>query len=235
MPPPTPTSTSPARIAWSSRTVARRPEAQTLLMVSEETSFGMPAWIWAWREGIWPWPAWRTWPMITCWTCSGSTCARSRAAVIAVPPSSVASTPLRAPPILPIGVRAAPRMTVLGMPRILWWGDHATSSPTTQAPAATSADTDRRGAARGRGDPPRHRGRRAPGARRRRRGPRHPAPPRGHPRRREAVGPRRARPARRPRRRARPRRGRRRARPGPRPGRPEPVLGGPAPRRATTS
>jgi hypothetical protein len=41
MPPPTPTSTSPARIAWSSRTEARRPEAQTLLMVSLETSLGI--------------------------------------------------------------------------------------------------------------------------------------------------------------------------------------------------
>ena len=42
MPPPTPTSTSPARIAWSISTAARTLEAQTLLMVSEETSFGMP-------------------------------------------------------------------------------------------------------------------------------------------------------------------------------------------------
>ena len=65
MPPPTPTSRSPARIAWSSSTLARSPEAQTLLIVSEETSFGMPALIWAWREGIWPWPACSTWPKIT--------------------------------------------------------------------------------------------------------------------------------------------------------------------------
>ena len=42
MPPPTPTCTSPARIAWSRITVARSPEAQTLLIVSEETSLGMP-------------------------------------------------------------------------------------------------------------------------------------------------------------------------------------------------
>lgn len=34
---------SPARIAWSMITDARRPEAQTLLMVSDETSLGMPA------------------------------------------------------------------------------------------------------------------------------------------------------------------------------------------------
>ena len=115
MPPPTPTSTSPARIAWSSSAVARRPEAQTLLMVSEETSLGIPPLIWACREGIWPWPAWRTWPMITWSTRSGSTPARSSAASMAVPPSSVASSEARAPPILPTGVRAAERMTVCGM------------------------------------------------------------------------------------------------------------------------
>ena len=69
---------------------ARMPEAQTLLIVSEETSFGMPALICAWREGIWPWPAWSTWPITTCSTCSGSTSARSSAALMAMPPSSVA-------------------------------------------------------------------------------------------------------------------------------------------------
>ena len=37
----------------------------------------------AWREGIWPWPACSTWPMTTCSTCSGSTPARSSAALIA--------------------------------------------------------------------------------------------------------------------------------------------------------
>ena len=52
MPPPTPTCMSPARIAWSMITEARRPDAQTLLIVSEETSLGIPALICAWREGI---------------------------------------------------------------------------------------------------------------------------------------------------------------------------------------
>ena len=51
---------------WSSRPAARMPDAQTLLIVSEETSFGIPALICAWREGIWPWPACSTWPMTTC-------------------------------------------------------------------------------------------------------------------------------------------------------------------------
>ena len=42
IPPPTPTSRSPARIAVSSRQAARIPEAHTLLIVSEETSLGIP-------------------------------------------------------------------------------------------------------------------------------------------------------------------------------------------------
>ena len=66
MPPATATSRSPARIAWSTIPPARRPEAQTLLIVSEETSFGIPPLIWAWRLGTWPCPAWSTWPKTTC-------------------------------------------------------------------------------------------------------------------------------------------------------------------------
>ncbi len=89
------------------------PEAQTLLFVSEETSLGIPALIWAWREGTWPWPAWITCPMTTCWTSSGATSARSRAHLIAVPPSAVASRLASPPPSLPIGVRALERITVL--------------------------------------------------------------------------------------------------------------------------
>src|SRR3954454_8718805 len=106
---------SPARTYWSARPTARRLEAQTLFTVSEGTSLGMPPLIWAWREGTWPWPAWRTWPNTTCSTCSGATSARSRAPRMAVPPSSIASTEARARPILPNGVRAVLRMTVLGM------------------------------------------------------------------------------------------------------------------------
>src|ERR1700712_1914015 len=119
MPPPTPTSTSPARICASRMPTARTLEAQTLLIVSELTSFGIPALICAWREGIWPCPACSTWPMITCWTSSPPTSARSSAALIAIPPSSVASSVERPPPIFPMGVRAEPRMTVFGMDRAL--------------------------------------------------------------------------------------------------------------------
>ena len=91
------------------------PDAQTLLTVSDGTSFGIPALICAWREGICPWPACSTWPYETCSTCSGSTLERSSAAAIAVPPSSVASSDDSAPPIFPNGVRAVPRITVLGI------------------------------------------------------------------------------------------------------------------------
>ena len=106
---------SPARIAASSRPAARIPDAQTLLIVSDGTSLGIPALICACRDGIWPWPAWITWPITTCCTSSGATSARSSAALIAVPPSSVASTVERPPPSFPIGVRAADRITVLGI------------------------------------------------------------------------------------------------------------------------
>src|SRR5215218_259935 len=115
MPPVTATLESPARIAWSARPSDRMPEAQTLLIVSEGTSIGIPPLIWAWREGIWPWPACNTWPKTTCWTCSGATPERSRAASITVPPRSVASREERPPPIFPNGVRAVPRITELGI------------------------------------------------------------------------------------------------------------------------
>ena len=42
IPPATPISRSPTRIALSSRQAARIPDAHTLLIVSEETSLGIP-------------------------------------------------------------------------------------------------------------------------------------------------------------------------------------------------
>src|SRR3954453_568486 len=141
MPPLTATSTSPARMAASRIPAARTPEVHTLLMVSEETSFGMPASICACREGIWPCPAWSTWPITTCWTCSGSTPARSSAALIAIPPSCGAWKDDSPPPSLPTGGRAVPRITVLGMAETLVWALDMDVPPTPEAPAATSADT----------------------------------------------------------------------------------------------
>ena len=106
---------------------------------------GIPALIWAWREGIWPCPAWSTWPITTCSTCSGSTSARSSAAWIAMPPRSVASREARPPPSLPIGVRAAPRITVLGIgTRSLRFGDARVANAYSTAVIVSAADGDRR-------------------------------------------------------------------------------------------
>ena len=99
----------------SSSETARIPEAQTLLIVSELIVIGMPAFACAWREGIIPWPAWSTVPITTCSTCSGSTPARSSAPAIATAPRLGASSGASAPPSLPIGVRALPRITVAGI------------------------------------------------------------------------------------------------------------------------
>ena len=64
-PPATTISNSPARMSWSARAMASMPERHTLLIVSAGTVIGMPALTAAWRAGIWPAPAVRTWPMIT--------------------------------------------------------------------------------------------------------------------------------------------------------------------------
>src|ERR1700712_4423373 len=101
-----------------------------------------------------------TWPITTWSTWSGATSARSSAAVMAAAPRSVASTEDSPPPSLPIGVRAVPRMTVLGMrfsvsgvgSGTAWGGngneyvDHLASramrvTATTEAAASTAADT----------------------------------------------------------------------------------------------
>src|SRR5215475_10094425 len=106
MPPATTMSNSPARISWSASAIASRPDRQTLLTVSAGVLIGIPAFTAAWRAGIWPAPACRTWPMMTYCTCSGLTPARWRAALIATPPSWVAEKSLRLPSSFPIGVRA---------------------------------------------------------------------------------------------------------------------------------
>ena len=85
------------------------PDPQTRLIVVAEVPFGRPALSSACRAGAWPTPACRTWPIRTSSirALSGSSPARSTAARMATPPSSVAGTPASAPPNLPIGVRAA--------------------------------------------------------------------------------------------------------------------------------
>ena len=101
--------------------MALRPEPQTRLMVVALVVSGRPAFSAAWRAGACPTPAWRTWPMRTSSTSTvaGSRPARSTAARIAVPPSSVAGTVLSAPPNLPIGVRAALTMKTSPLARCM--------------------------------------------------------------------------------------------------------------------
>ncbi len=65
IPPATATSISPARIIWSAIAIEDIPDRQTLFTVIAGISLGMPAPIAACRAVICPWPACRTWPMIT--------------------------------------------------------------------------------------------------------------------------------------------------------------------------
>ena len=141
MPPPTATSRSPARTAWSIIPTARTLDAQTLLIVSEVTSIGIPASICAWRDGICPWPACSTVPITTCSTCSGATSARSSASRIATPPRCVAGSVRQAPAQLADrragaaqdhGSRHAPSLLTCARMRV---------TATTDAPPATDADT----------------------------------------------------------------------------------------------
>ena len=109
---------------------ARTPDAQTLLIVSEVTSIGIPASICAWREGICPWPG-----------------LEHRAHHDVLRPARARRRRARAPrgwrrrrdrwraaierppPSLPIGVRAVLRITVRGMrPSLLRCARHATCS-----------------------------------------------------------------------------------------------------------
>ena len=57
IPPVTTSSCPPARIIRSAISIARIEDAHTLLIVSEGTSFGIPAPTAAWRAGAWPAPA----------------------------------------------------------------------------------------------------------------------------------------------------------------------------------
>src|SRR5690348_8755231 len=115
MPPVTTSSTSPARIIESAISTARTDEAQTLLIASAGVSIGRPAATDACRAGACPAPPWSTWPMITYCGSSGSMPARSSAARIAIPPSSVAERRASPPPRRPNGVRTAPTMTLRTM------------------------------------------------------------------------------------------------------------------------
>ncbi|NKC14347.1 MAG: hypothetical protein GKR94_19845 [Gammaproteobacteria bacterium] len=93
------------------------PEPHILLMVVQPVASPIPAPMAAWRAGAWPWPADNTLPMMTSsiglasiWPASMDE--RSRAALMAAAPSWEALRGLKAPWNPPMGVRAAPVITI---------------------------------------------------------------------------------------------------------------------------
>jgi hypothetical protein len=112
MPPATTTSLLPATSrSWAS-IAAFIAEPHILLTVVQPADSGSPALIAAWRAGACPWPAGSTLPMITSCTSSAATPARSTAARMATAPRSPAASDAKSPERPPMGVRAAPTMTM---------------------------------------------------------------------------------------------------------------------------
>src|SRR5271170_972166 len=112
MPPATTISAEPARKRSVATIAAFIPEPHILLIVVQPAPSGRPAPSDAWRAGACPCPAGRTQPMRISSTLSAPTPARSTAAEIARAPRAGAVTSLRSPRKPPIGVRAAPTMTM---------------------------------------------------------------------------------------------------------------------------
>ncbi len=112
MPPATTTSAEPARKRSVATIAAFMPEPHILLTVVQPAPSGRPAPSEAWRAGACPWPAGRTQPIRTSSTLSAATPARTTAADTARAPSAGAVTSLKSPRNPPMGVRAAPTMTM---------------------------------------------------------------------------------------------------------------------------
>ena len=112
IPPATTISASPVNSSAAARFTALSPDPQTIFTVIAGTSFGIPAWIDAWRAGFWPWPACKnaahqhfrdlfrlhTRPFQRLGNCDAPELFRRDAE--------------RLPPNLPTAVRAAERMTI---------------------------------------------------------------------------------------------------------------------------
>jgi len=92
--------------------VAFMPEPHILDRVTAPADKGSPPLMAAWRAGAWPWPAIRQLPNNTSSTSSGLTPARCTAAWIATPPRSCADSAAKSLWNEPMGVRAAPTMTM---------------------------------------------------------------------------------------------------------------------------
>ena len=84
-------------------------DAHALLTVKAGTESGTPARCDTCRAVLGPPPACRAWPKIVSSTAAGGRPERSSAARAAAAPSSAAVSAAKAPPNLPIGVRAAER------------------------------------------------------------------------------------------------------------------------------
>src|SRR5580704_4835504 len=112
MPPATTISAEPARKRSVATIAAFIPEPHILLIVVQPAPSGRPAPSEAWRAGACPCPAGKTQPIRISSTLSAATPARSTAADIARAPSTGAETSLKSPRKPPIGVRAAPTMTM---------------------------------------------------------------------------------------------------------------------------
>ncbi len=112
MPPATTMSADPATIRSCASIAAFIAEPHILLTVVQPAASGTPALSEACRAGAWPCPAGSTLPMITSPTSPGLIPARSIAALIATAPRSLAASDAKSPRNAPIGVRAAPTMTI---------------------------------------------------------------------------------------------------------------------------
>src|SRR5205085_282619 len=112
MPPATMISCVPASSMSCANMAAFMPEPHILDSVTAPALLGSPALNAAWRAGAWPWPAMRQLPNSTSPTESAGMPARSTAALIAAPPRSWAASEAKSPWKPPMGVRAAPTMTM---------------------------------------------------------------------------------------------------------------------------
>src|ERR1700722_368800 len=112
MPPATTTSAERARKRSWAIMAAFMPEPHILLIVVAPAARGNPAPMAACRAGACPCPAGKTQPIRISSTLSAAIPARSTAAKIARAPSAGALTSFKSPRKPPIGVRAAPTMTI---------------------------------------------------------------------------------------------------------------------------
>ncbi len=112
MPPATITSFEPATSESCASIVAFIPEPHILDSVVQFTEFGSPAFNAACRAGACPCPAIRQLPNSSSCTSAGWMPARSTAALMATAPRSLADSDEKSPWKPPIGVRAAPTITI---------------------------------------------------------------------------------------------------------------------------